>query len=519
MTVEPRSGELRSGALALEVRGLSKTFGGQQALRGVDFSVRAGEVHGLLGQNGSGKSTLIKVLAGFHAPDAGGSLRIFGADVALPVPPGGFRRYGLSFVHQNLAMMPALTVLENLLLTRLATTQRWRIGWAKERAAAAGVFARYGLNIDPGATLSRLSSVERALVAIVRAVEEMGDDNMGDGRGVLVLDEPTPFLPRRDVDRLFALVRQVAAGGAAVVFVSHDIDEVMEITDRVTVLRDGVVAGTLETATSSRDEVVRMIVGRTLETAQPRPAPAQATAAVTLRGLHGGQVMDLSLDLRPGEVVGLTGLLGSGYEQVPYLLYGATPAGGGELTVRGRILTLSRLTPAAAMGAGLVLIPGDRAVAGGVSSLPVVDNVTLPALATRFNAWMLRRPALHRAASELADTFGVVPNRPDFPLSSFSGGNQQKVILAKWLQLRPALVLLDEPTQGVDVGARRTVFRAIRDAAEAGACVLCASSDADQLSEICDRVLVLARGRLAVEMTPPGLDKHAIVSACYGVAA
>ena len=509
----------RSGALALEVRELSKTFGGQKALSSVDFSVRPGEVHGLLGQNGSGKSTLIKVLAGFHAPDAGGSLRIFGADVALPVPPGGFRRYGLSFVHQNLAMMPALTVLENLLLTRLATTQRWRIDWAQQRVAAATVFARYGLNIDPGATLSRLSSVERALVAIVRAVEEMGDDEMADGRGVLVLDEPTPFLPRRDVDRLFALVRQVAASGAAVVFVSHDIDEVMEITDRVTVLRDGIVAGTLQTATSSRDDVVRMIVGRTLEAAQPRSAPAQATAAVTVRGLHGGQVMDLSLDLHPGEVVGLTGLLGSGYEQVPYLLYGATPAGGGELTVRGQILALSRLTPAAAMHAGLVLIPGDRAVAGGVSSLPVVDNVTLPALATRFNAWMLRRPALHRAASELGDAFGLVPNRPDFLLSSFSGGNQQKVILAKWLQLRPALVLLDEPTQGVDVGARRTVFRAIRDAADAGACVLCASSDADQLSEICDRVLVLARGRLAVEMTPPGLDKHAIVSACYGVAA
>ena len=506
--------ESRSDALALEVRGLSKTFGGQQALRGVDFSVRPGEVHGLLGQNGSGKSTLIKVLAGFHAPDAGGSLRIFGANVALPVPPGGFRRYGLSFVHQNLGMMPALTVLENLLLTRLATTQRWRIDWARERAVAAAVFARYGLNIDPGATLSRLSSVERALVAIVRAIEEMGD-----GHGVLVLDEPTPFLPRRDVDRLFALVRQVAAGGAAVVFVSHDIDEVMEITDRVTVLRDGIVAGTLETATSSRDEVVRMIVGRTLETAPPRSAPAPAAAAVRVRGLHGGQVMDLSLNLRPGEVVGLTGLLGSGYEQVPYLLYGATPAGAGELTVRGQILALTRLTPAAAMGAGLVLIPGDRAVAGGVSSLPVVDNVTLPALATRFNAWMLRRTVLHRAASELGEAFGVVPNRPDFPLASFSGGNQQKVILAKWLQLRPALVLLDEPTQGVDVGARRTVFRAIRNAAEAGACVLCASSDADQLSEICDRVLVLARGRLAVEMTPPGLDKHAIVSACYRVAA
>ncbi len=193
--------------LALEVRGLSKTFGGQRALREVDFTVRAGEVHGLLGQNGSGKSTLIKVLAGFHRPDPGASLRIYGEAVPLPVPPGGFVRYGLSFVHQNLGLVPALTVLENLLVTRLATSERWRIDWRREAEAARATFARYELDIEPLAILSRLSSVERALVAIVRAVE-----GAGHGRGVLVLDEPTPFLPRRDVERLFALIRRLAAG-------------------------------------------------------------------------------------------------------------------------------------------------------------------------------------------------------------------------------------------------------------------------------------------------------------------
>jgi len=503
--------------LALEITGLSKTFGGQRALRAVDFAVRAGEVHGLLGQNGSGKSTLIKVLAGFHKPDPGARLRIFGTEVALPVPPGGFRRHGLSFVHQNLGLVPALTVLENLLITRLATVDRWRIDWAAEARAARAVFARYGLDIDPTARLARLSSVERALVAIVRAVEEAAGS--GAGRGVLILDEPTPFLPRRDVDRLFALVRQVAAAGAAVVFVSHDIDEVLEITDRATVLRDGQVAGTLETARSSREAVVRMIVGRSLAAPVARPPPPPGAPRVQVQALAGGQVAALSLDVRPGEVLGLTGLLGSGYEQVPYLLYGALPARAGVLSLAGRRLDLARQTPAAALRAGLVLIPGDRPVAGGVGALPVVDNVTLPALATRFRAWALHQPALLAAAGELGARFGVVPNRPTLLLSALSGGNQQKVILAKWLQMAPVLVLLDEPTQGVDVGARQTVFRAIREAAEHGACVLCASSDAEQLAEICDRVLVLARGRISAEIVPPALGKQAIIEACYGMAA
>ena len=499
---------------ALEVSNLSKNFGGQRALRGVDFAVLAGEVHGLLGQNGSGKSTLIKVLAGFHQPEPGARLLVYGRDVKLPVPPGGFRRLGLSFVHQHLGLIPALTVLENLLLTRLATTDLWHINWPAAAAAARATFARYGLAIDPTARLARLSSVERALVAIVRAVEEAGG-----ARAVLVLDEPTPFLPRRDVDRLFALMRQLAAAGAAVVFVSHDIDEVMEITDRVTVLRDGQVAGTLNTAQTDRDTVVRLIVGRALTAAAPRTPVPEAAPAVRVLDLSGGQVDMLSLALQPGEVIGLTGLLGSGYEQVPYLLYGALPVRRGRLVLADRTIDLGRWTPAAALRAGLVLIPGDRPVAGGVGALPIVDNMMLPALATRFRPWLLRRPAMLRAARALGETFGVVPNRPDLPFAALSGGNQQKVVLAKWLQLQPRLVLLDEPTQGVDVGARQLVFRAIRDAAARGAAVLCASSDAEQLAEICDRVLVLARGRIAAEIPARALSKHAIVSACYGMAA
>jgi ribose transport system ATP-binding protein len=322
------------------------------------------------------------------------------------------------------------------------------------------------------------------------------------------------------VDRLFTLVRRVVANGASAIFVSHDIDEVLEITDRATVLRDGQVAGVMTTAGATRDTVVGMIVGRQLKPGASRPAATRGDpASVTITGLTGGHVRDISLSLRSGEVVGLTGLLGSGYEQVPYLVYGALQAQSGTLNLGSERMNLAALTPAAAIKAGLVLIPGDRPVAGGVGALPIVDNMTLPALASRFRPFLLRRRAMLASSRALGDRFGVVPNRPLLPLALLSGGNQQKVILAKWLQLSPKLILLDEPTQGVDVGARQTVYQAIRDAAEVGACVLCASSDAEQLAEICDRVVVLGRGRIAAELTPPALSKHAITVCCYGLAA
>jgi ribose transport system ATP-binding protein len=336
-------------APALAFSGLSKTFGGQQALRAVDFTVAAGEVHGLLGQNGSGKSTLIKILAGFHAPDPGARLRIAGQDVALPLPPGGVRPFGVAFVHQHLGLIPPVTVLENLLLTRLSgrggIARRWAINWTRERSAARRLFERYGLDIDPDVPVSRLSSVERALIAIVRAVEEIGGGGIRSGQGVLVLDEPTPFLPRTDVDRLFTLVRRVVANGASVIFVSHDIDKVLEITDRATVLRDGQVAGVMTTEDATRDTLVSMIVGRQLKSGASRPAATGGgPASVAIAGLAGGQVKEVSLALRAGEVVGLTGLLGSGYEQVPYLVYGALRAQSGTLTLGSEQLQLTAQT-------------------------------------------------------------------------------------------------------------------------------------------------------------------------------
>ncbi len=503
---------------ALIIDNLSKSFGGQKALDRAALTVAAGEVHGLLGQNGSGKSTLIKVLAGFHAPDPGARLEISGEPVHLPLSPGAFRRHRISFVHQHLGLIPTLTVVENMIIGRLAATPRWAISWRRERERTAATCERYGVHLDPAAELRRLSPVERALLAIVRAVDEMQNaPEGGHGSGVLVLDEPTPFLPKRDVDRLFSVVRNIVAEGASVIFVSHDVDEVVEITDRATILRDGKVAGTLTTAQSSKEEFIEKIVGRKFVAYGKDAAVTGSKAAhLLVTGLGGGTVRDFSLEARAGEIVGLTGLVGSGYAEVPYLLYGARAADAGMLAHDGREVPLPEQTPADAIASGIVLIPGDRHNAGAIATLPIVDNMTMPVLATVFRGWALARHRMVAYARDLGRRFEVLPERPLLPMSALSGGNQQKVLLAKWLQQAPSLVLLDEPTQGIDIGARQAVFRQIADAAAAGAVVLCASSDYEQLEAIADRVLVFAGGKVVAELTGNAITKAAIAERCYG---
>lgn len=513
------SDAIPAGTAALAIRGLSKRFGGALALDHVDLDIAEGEVHGLLGQNGSGKSTLIKTLAGFHAPEAGGRITLHGRDVPLPIPPGAARRMGLAFVHQHLALLPSLSVLENLRLWRFSTEQSWRIDWRREQAQAHETFARFGLDIDPRARLADLSQVERALVAIVRAFEDLQAGERHDGsataRGILILDEPTPFLPSAGVDQLFSLVRDVVREGASVIFVSHDVDEIMEITDRATVLRDGKVAGTLVTADSSTDAFVEMIIGRKVELFHARPHDA-AAAPVTVRveGLTGGIVKDLSLDLHRGEILGLTGLLGSGFDDLPYLLFGARAAAAGQLELPAGRFDLRRMAPPEAIAAGMALLPSDRLHAAGVGSLSVADNVTLPVLGEFLSGLGLDWGGIRRRAGDLGDRYDVRPNRVELLLSALSGGNQQKVLMAKWLQTDPVLLLLDEPTQGVDVGARQRLFQALGDAAQDGTTIVVASTDAEQLAQICDRVLVFARGRIAQELTGAQITKEIITEQC-----
>ncbi len=499
------------GAPVVGVRNLSKTFGGVLALDQVSLEVRPGEVHGLLGENGSGKSTLIKVLAGYHLPDEA-EIRVNGEECRPPLVPADL---GLSFVHQDLGLIRELTVLENLQLVHLARSRSWRINWRSERRAAREVFARYDLNLDPDVLVDQISETDRALLAIARATEGIRAVMGAGGRGLLVLDEPTVFLPREGVERLFAIVRDVAARDASVLFVSHDLDEVREIADRVTVLRDGRNHGTVVTKEASEGELVEMIIGRRL--AQLELDRGQATTektTVSVQGLRGTKVADLSFDVREGEVLGITGLMGSGFDEVPYLLFGARPCRGGELRMEDASYQLGSMTPERALAAGMALVPADRQRDGSVGSLPVGENVMLQVLA-HYQPMRLQRRRLRRTAAGLLEEYDVRPADPDLAYQSLSGGNQQKALLAKWMQTDPRLVLLHEPTQGVDVGAREQIFRMLAAAAKGGTSFLCSSSDYEQLAVVCDRVLVIGNGKVVRELTGDEVGKDRIAEQVY----
>jgi ribose transport system ATP-binding protein len=514
----------RADAPLLKLENLSKTFGGLTALSAVDLEVLPGQIHGLLGENGSGKSTLIKILSGFYSPDAGARAWLRGNPIALPIAPGFFRRLGISFVHQDLGLVPELSVVENLRISSIVAGSGPLINWKREQARAADTFARFGLDIDPRETVDRLGDTDRALIAILRAVSELGDH-----RALLVLDEPTVFLPKEDTDLLFRVVKElVADGGMSALLVSHDMTEVLEHTDRVTVLRAGEVQAHLDTAATTDEQLVQLIVGRSLRPPKPAagtpagvpagtdpagtdPAAHHPGAVARVDDLVTGHVDGLSFDVAAGEIVGLTGLAGSGFEDVLAGVYGAQSATG-QLTVRGTRTDIAAATPRISMRAGIVYVPADRKTQGGVGELTVEQNITLPVI-DRFRSWFgLNAAGLSRRADHIIESYDIRPRNAGALFNTLSGGNQQKAVLGKWLQDDPQLILLQEPTQGVDIGARSIIFDLLRSTAAGGVPIICASSDYDQLAAVCDRVIVLAHGRPHAELTGALLTHEAIAA-------
>jgi ribose transport system ATP-binding protein len=498
----------------LEITGLAKAFNGAPALRGVDLTIAAGEVHGLLGANGSGKSTLIKTIAGFHDPDAG-EFRVAGRPVRPPFGPRGLRDHGISFVHQDLGLSGQATVLEHLNLDASATRFGLApISWRAQRRRAERLLERHEVAIDPFARVDELSPVQRALVAIVRAASEREDSRAG--RGLLVLDEPTVFLPRSEVASLFALLRRLAQSGSSVLLVSHDIDEITAVTDRVTVLRDGRNVGTLVTTQTSRQEIVALILGRHDEHVPHPPVKVDASTPLRLsaRGLTGETVDGLDIDLRAGEVLGITGLAGSGFEELPDLLYGARRAKAGEIDVDGEPVPAPP-HPIDMLRRHVVLIPADRKAHGSVPALTLQENLSVPFLDESFRGGRLRWRSIRDRVLGICRDFTVKPPEPRATFGSLSGGNQQKALIGKWLRTNPGVMLLNEPTQGVDIGARREIFRLVREAVSDGMAVLCASSDYEQLVELADRVVVLADGRAVGELRGPEITKDRLANAVF----
>ena len=485
----------------LSVSGVSVTFGRNTVLRDVSLDIEPGEIHALIGQNGSGKSTLAKVLTGLYAPDAGAAVAIDGEPLRLPVRLLEARSRGVTVVHQSLGLVGEMTVLENLRVGRLKAARFSRlINWKRERQIAQAVFDRLGRAVPLDAHAHDLTEEDRATVAIARALQDIPD-----GGGLIIFDESTRALSRRSLEHFYATLEGVVGNGTSALLITHRLEEVLEAADKVTVLRDGdLVAAGLPVAGLTGEKLAQVMLGRMLGEVSSGGGHAQAGAlpVAELRGVTSQRLGGVDLSIAPGEIVGVTGLADSGYHELPYVLAGVAPATSGRVVVGGKEIDLGSLTPTRAIEAGVALVPGDREHAGLALELTVLENAALPRTSrTGAQVAPLSRQSERDELMPWLDQLQLRPRDPRVIVGKLSGGNQQKVVLAKWLARAPKLLLLHEPTQAVDVGAREIIVDAVKDAAAAGCGVLVASGDENELSMLCDRILVFRDGVVEQEIT------------------
>jgi ribose transport system ATP-binding protein len=500
VTVAPAADDVPTQPI-LTIRNLSKTFPGTRALDGVDFDVRPGEVHALVGQNGSGKSTLIKVLAGFHRPDPGAEAQVNGERYQLGDSDAAHDA-GLRFVHQDLGLVSTLDAVDNLALGVGYLTGRGnRIRWRQQADLARRAIGSLGYDVDVETPVGRLEPLERTAVAIARALRGI------DGVSLLVLDEPTAAMPRPDVERLFEIVRRVRQRGVGVLYVSHHLDEVFTIADRVTVLRDGRNFGTDDVGAITPRSLVERMTGGWADEAPPSTGVDRGEPVLCIRGLAGRELRSLDLVVHAGEVVGVAGINGSGREEVCGLVFGGRPRRG-TVTVSGA--ALAPMSPDESVALGVGFVPADRHRDGLVLSFSVRENLTLSCLGEFRRRFRLQHRDERRHADLSITELGVKTPTTEATVESLSGGNQQKVVLGRWLGLRTRALLLDEPTQGVDVAAKADVHQLVDKAAGAGTAVLVASSDEAELERLCDRVVVIHRGRAAAELCRPHINARRI---------
>jgi rhamnose transport system ATP-binding protein len=476
----------REGTVLLRVRDLEKSYGGVRALRGVSFDVRAGEVHALVGENGAGKSTLIAIVSGARAKDAG-SVEIGGREVE-GLDPVSARALGVAVIHQRPALFPDLSVAENVALGVEPGGALRRIDWNGRRERARSHLERLGGRIDPDERVVDLGAAEQQLVEIARALDARAR--------VIVLDEPTATLSDEEARRVLEVVRDLRGEGCAVVYVSHRLEEVLAIADRVTVLRDGAAVATLVARETTREELVRRMVGDGAESTATRERAKPGEVLLDVRELSSATLglADISFSVRAGEIVGVFGLVGAGRTELARCLFGLERTDSGSVSLRGTPLDLR--SPEAAIAAGLAYVPEDRPRHGVVLDLDVGANVALAAQERLARRGFIDRAREDEIADDLVRRLRVKTDSLRRPVRALSGGNQQKVALARWLALDPAVLLLDEPTQGIDVGARAEIHDLIRELAGRGKAILAISSDLDEVIELSDRIAVMREGRL-----------------------
>ncbi|MFH8294031.1 sugar ABC transporter ATP-binding protein [Streptomyces sp. NPDC018059] len=488
----------------LTMSGITKSFPGVRALDGVDLQVQAGEVHCLLGQNGAGKSTLIKVLAGAHQPD-GGEIRWRGERTALRSPITAMR-LGIATIYQELDLVEGLSVAENVHLGHEPTAAGFVVRGREAKASTAALLKRLGhAEMDPGRLVGELSAAQRQIVSMARALSHEVR--------LIVMDEPSAALDPDEVDNLFRIVGDLTGDGVAVVYISHRLEEIRRIGDRVTVLKDGrAVAGGLPAKSTPTKDVVALMTGRNVEYVFPdrstqRP-PGQPV--LTTRGLtRHGEFAPLDLDLRPGEIVGLAGLVGSGRSEILETIYGARKPSAGHVSVDGRPLRPGSVR--AAVRAGLGLAPEERKAQALLMLESVTRNVSVSSMSRFSRGGWLDRGAEREAARAATRELSLRPDQPSAPVRTLSGGNQQKAVLARWLLRGCRVLLLDEPTRGVDVGARAELYAVIRRLADEGLAVLLVSSEVPEVLGLADRVLVLREGRVVHTAPARDLDEHRVL--------
>ncbi len=475
----------------LQLEGIVKSFPGVRALRGVSFDVMAGEVHALLGENGAGKSTLIKVMSGVHSPDAG-TIRIDGQPTTLDGPHAA-RARGIATIYQELLLFPELTVAENIFMGHAPKGRGGGMDWRAMRAQARSLLASLDIHdLDVGEIVGTLSVGNRQRVEILRALSQEAR--------VLIMDEPTAALGEHDVRRLFEIVRRLRERGVGIVYISHRMEEIFLLADRVSVLRDGEYVGTRRVVDTDAGELVQMMVGRRIEQLFPKIEVPIGEPLLELRDVvRLPATRGISLSVRAGEIVGLAGLVGSGRSELAQTVFGITPAQSGEILVAGRAVRIA--SPAQARALGIAYVPEDRGTQGLVRKMTVRENVSLSVLDRVAHAGFIDRGAERLLADEAVAKFSIRTAGIEQIVAKLSGGNQQKIVLGKWLAARPRVLILDEPTRGIDVGAKAEIHRLMGELAAQGLAILMISSELPEVLGMSDRVLVVREGRIAAEFS------------------
>jgi rhamnose transport system ATP-binding protein len=487
-----------------EMRGISKRFGATQALDDVSLELLSGEIHGLVGENGAGKSTLVKILCGVHRPDAG-TISLDGDVVELRGPDHA-RSLGIAVVHQEPRLFPDLSVAENVFIGHAPSGRLRTISWGEMRRKAAALFTELDVRFDVGAPVRGLSMADQQLIEIAKALSVEAR--------VLILDEPTASLSAHEVERLTAIVRQLRARGVAVLFVSHRLDEVFDLCDRATVFRDGRHVITTETTKLTTADLVRHMVGRTVSLF---PKLENPIGDVVLQGeglTRLGAFRDVSFSVRAGEILGFAGLVGAGRTEIARVLFGLDRADSGVITLDGKALTLR--SPSAAMDAGIAYLPEDRHQEGLVSDFSIAQNVTLPILPRLFPRFFMSASVEHQVALQDTAQLNVKMTGVDQAVAALSGGNQQKVVLAKWLSTKPRVLILDEPTRGIDIGSKVEVHRIIAELAASGLAIILISSDLPEVLAMSDRIVVLHEGRVTAEISRHDATQERVMFAATG---